>query len=130
MGFLWALGGIAAGTLVALLTGAILDYLKMRNVLPPGLVDWLFLPYTMGAAGLLSSIIAVSMYSRYVRSRGSSDKPAANASGKTAVKSVPKGMEHVPGMPMFDIEGIKRGEQMSEPTSTPSTTQRTPEQQQ
>ncbi|MDQ3024062.1 MAG: hypothetical protein M3R04_06735, partial [bacterium] len=116
MGFFWALGGIAAGTLFALLTGAILDYLKMRNVLPPALLDWLFLPYMMGAAGLLSSIIAVSMYSRYVQSRGvGSGKPAAP--GKTGVKSAPKGMEHVPGMPVFDVEGIKRGEHKMDTTT-------------
>ena len=117
MGFLWALGGILVGTLVAFLLGVILDYLQVRNVLPDTVTAWMLLPYTSALAGLVGSLISVSMYGRYLRGRGSSAKAAAKPS------SVPKGMEHVPGMPVFDVEAIRK-------SSTPPTVTRPPEQKQ
>jgi hypothetical protein len=128
MGFLWALGGIAAGTLVAVLTGAILDYMQVRNVLPETVRAWMFLPYTMGVGGLLGSLVAVSMYARYLRSR--SEKQAARSTRVPTApeRTAPRGMEHVPGMPTFDVEGVRRGEHRAESSTTTVTPPRTPEQ--
>jgi hypothetical protein len=104
MGFLAALGGIAAGTLVAFLCGVILDYLQVRNVLPETFTAWMMLPYTSAFAGFIASLMSVSLFGRYVRNRGGG---TAKGSGKAV--NVPKGMEHVPGMPMFDVESIRKG---------------------
>jgi hypothetical protein len=105
MGFLAAVGGIFAGTLVAFLLGVILDYLQVRNVLPESIAAWMFLPYTSAFAGFVSSLLAVSLFARYLKGR-----TVAPAKGGTTSKStaVPKGMEHVPGMPVFDVDAIRR----------------------
>jgi hypothetical protein len=122
MGFLAALGGIAAGTLIAFLCGVILDYLQVRNVLPESFTAWMMLPYTSAFAGLVAALVSVSFFGRYLRNRAGTGT-ASKTSGKTA--NVPKGMEHVPGMPMFDVESIRKGS-----SSTVSTVTRTPEQKQ
>jgi hypothetical protein len=104
MGFLAALGGIVAGTLIAFLCGVILDYLQVRNVLPESITAWMMLPYTSAFAGLVASVISVSLFGRYLRNRGGG---TAKAAARPA--NVPKGMEHVPGMPMFDVDAIRKG---------------------
>jgi hypothetical protein len=66
----------------------------------------------MGLAGFLGSLISVSMYARYLRGKSSASKPMSTATkGSTA----PRGMEHVPGMPTFDVEGVKRGSHQQAP---------------
>ena len=110
MGFMAALGGIAAGVLVAFLLGVILDYLQVRNVLSESVAAWMMLPYTSALAGLLSSIVSVSLFARYLRNHS----PAKPASRPTAA---PKGMDHVPGMPVFDVDAIRKGSaSASDPT--------------
>jgi hypothetical protein len=125
MGFLWALGGILAGTLAAVVAGVVLDYAQRLGWIVPLGEQWLLLPIVTGLAGFLGGLVSVSMYGRYLRSKG----PAVKS--KTKPAAVPKGLENVPGMPVFDVEAIRRGHTGA--GDTPVTDQRPappPEQQQ
>ena len=122
MGFLWALGGILCGALAAVIGGIILDYGQRLGWFVPIGEQWLLLPIVTGMAGMLGAFVAIQMYSRYLRGRAGGARPAGTKTG-----TAPKGMEHVPGMPMFDVEAIRKGNSGS--TTTPTVT-RTPEQKQ
>jgi len=119
MGFLAALGGILTGALAAVVGGVILDYGQRLGWFVPIGEQWLLLPIVTGLAGFLGGLVSVSMYARYLRGSGSVK------SSKARPASVPKGMEHVPGMPMFDVDAIRKGSSSTTPTIT-----RTPEQKQ
>ena len=103
MGFFWALGGILAGALAAVIGGVILDYAQRLGWIVPIGEQWLLLPIVTGLAGFLGGLVSVSMYGHYLRGRDA--KVSAKSSGKAV--NVPKGMEHVPGMPTFDVEAIR-----------------------
>ena len=119
MRFLWGLGGILAGTMAAVVAGVILDYAQRLGWIVPLGEQWLLLPIVTGLAGCLGGLVAVTMFAKYLR--GSAGAPAKG--GTTRPASVPKGMEHVPGMPVFDVDAIRKGN-----ATTPPTVTRTPEQ--
>src|SRR5437868_2086004 len=125
MGFLSALGGILCGALAAVIGGVILDYAQRLGWIVPMGEQWLLLPIVTGMAGLLGGLVSVSMYARYQR-RGGASPATGGKPARAAV--VPRGMEHVPGMPMFDVEAIRKGTGRAA-SSTPTVT-RTPEQKQ
>jgi hypothetical protein len=119
--FFWALGGILSGALAAVVAGVVLDYAQRLGWIVQIGEQWLLLPIVSGLAGLLGGIVSVSMFARYLRE---SERPASSAPATRPGKvAAPKGMEHVPGMPTFDVDALRRGQHQSggNPTGAPPT---------
>ena len=121
MGFLRALWAVLLGTVVAAIIGALFDYLR-PTILPAKEYQYLY-PWVTAVAGLFGSIMAIWVFSTGgVREPATSKpiaprrKPKAVKQGKPEVKNAAdqqgiKTSEEVPGMPTFDLDELKAGEQ-------------------
>jgi len=108
MKFFWGLGAVICGALAAMVGGVVLDYAQRLSWVVPIGQQWLLLPIVTGLAGLLGGFVAVTMFSRYLK-----DRPNAGAARSTPRSATPRGLEHVPGMPTFDVEAIRAGQHQS-----------------
>jgi hypothetical protein len=96
----WITLGIIVGTAVAMIAGALLDYMQFRNLLPPAVESYMMPPWIAALGGLVASITSASLASR---GRQPAAKAAPKATAPAQKASRGSADAAVPGMPTFDF---------------------------
>lgn len=102
MALLRAIGGIILGTVIAVVAGAVIDYLRIYPADQAARIPFLY-PWLAGLGGLLGALLAVLvLYPATLRREGSAPTRGRPGAVKTvAAKSAPTAVEN---MPSFDFD--------------------------
>jgi hypothetical protein len=124
--------GVLLGAIVALILGALYDYLKLPSILNPE--EWTYgYPWFAGISGLIGGLIAVLLFgswqaralSAHPPSRTPREaRPQAKAKQAASAKDKEAGLQvktssEVPGMPTFDLQADAGGEKKKEKDKQP-----------
>jgi hypothetical protein len=107
MAIMRALGGILLGTALAVLAGAVIDYLHLYPAEEAASFRFLY-PWLAGLGGLLGSLLTALLVVPAALKRGT---PTPVGTARTAAAKASAGVkpaEHVPGMPTFDLDALRQ----------------------